>query len=184
MQKIIWQVEYTSLPKAVRYCKKCGVKSEFVSSGMFRVNAQQKYLDVWLIYKCSRCDSTWNLTLYTRVNPKSLPTELLKGFHCNDERLAAKFAMDIGLLRKNGAELTLPAYDVAGEMIDLANATELHLISEYPSDLKVASILRKRLGLSRKDFELMLDNGRIRCVTGHDLRKCKLNDEIVMQIGG
>ena len=32
MEKIIWRVEYTSLPRVKKYCKKCGKKSEFLSS--------------------------------------------------------------------------------------------------------------------------------------------------------
>jgi len=183
MQTIIWRVEYTCLPKAVRYCKKCGVKTEFESSKNFRVNAQQKYLDVWLIYKCLRCDSTWNLTLYTRVNPKSLPAEILEGFHSNDEELAARFSMDTEILRKNGAEPTLPAYRIVGDAVNLTEAAELRLISEYPSDLKASSVLRENLGISRKIFDQMLEDGMIKCISGQNLKKCKLHGEIAIQIG-
>ena len=52
LRTVVWEVQYQTPPPAVRYCKKCGSQKEFVSSGQFRVNAQRKYLDVWLIYKC------------------------------------------------------------------------------------------------------------------------------------
>lgn len=71
MKKITWEVEYISRLPVIRYCKKCGKKTEYICSGLFRVNAQHKYLDIWLIYKCSNCDSTWNSTIYSRVNPKA-----------------------------------------------------------------------------------------------------------------
>ena len=40
MTKIIWNLKYTSLPRIKKYCKKCGEKSEFLSSKLFRVNAK------------------------------------------------------------------------------------------------------------------------------------------------
>ena len=36
-------------------CGGCGKKREFVNSGKFRVNANGKNVDVWLIYRCSKC---------------------------------------------------------------------------------------------------------------------------------
>jgi len=69
------------------------------------VNAQKKTLDVWLIYRCSVCGATWNLTVLSRVAPRSLPPELLRGFQDNDPDLAARYASDRALLKKNGAEV-------------------------------------------------------------------------------
>ncbi|MED1874141.1 DUF1062 domain-containing protein [Brevibacillus borstelensis] len=53
MQIVNVDIQYLSPPPAIKYCKKCGKKTEYVCSGLFRVNAQCKYLDIWLIYKCS-----------------------------------------------------------------------------------------------------------------------------------
>ncbi|WP_243015095.1 DUF1062 domain-containing protein, partial [Brevibacillus borstelensis] len=68
MQIVNVDIQYLSPPPAIKYCKKCGKKTEYVCSGLFRVNAQCKYLDIWLIYKCSNCDSTWNMTIYVNAN--------------------------------------------------------------------------------------------------------------------
>ncbi|QRG66472.1 DUF1062 domain-containing protein [Brevibacillus choshinensis] len=81
---------------------------------MFRVSAQRKYLDIWLIYKCSDCDCTWNMTIYSRINPKSIASEILEGFRSNDGELVKKYAMDTGLIQKNGAEAGLPKYKILG----------------------------------------------------------------------
>jgi len=70
MKIINLDIQYISTPPAIKHCKKCGRKTEYVCSGLFRVNAQRKYLDIWLIYKCSDCDCTWNMTIYSRINPK------------------------------------------------------------------------------------------------------------------
>ena len=85
MEKIVWEIQYLSILPVLRYCKKCGKKSTFTCSGQFRINAQRRCLDIWLIYKCSSCDTTWNATIYSRVSPQSLPMGLLDNFYKNDE---------------------------------------------------------------------------------------------------
>lgn len=48
---------------------------------------------------------------------------------------------------------------------------------------KVSTLLREKLGLSRKVFDEMLDCGIIRSNSGVDLKKGKLNYEIMLDIG-
>ena len=108
MKKIIWEVQLLSVPPVLKYCKKCGGKSPFVCSGQFRVNAQRKYLDIWLIYKCANCDTTWNATLYSRISPQALAPDLLEAFYKNDQTMAEQYAMNFDLLRRNGVEVGFP----------------------------------------------------------------------------
>ncbi|MCC0629659.1 MULTISPECIES: DUF1062 domain-containing protein [unclassified Clostridioides] len=183
MQKIIWEVEYISQLPVIRYCKKCGKKTEYVCSGLFRVNAQHKYLDIWLIYKCSKCDTTWNSTIYSRINPKNLNPEILEQFHTNDENLVKQYAMNVELLHRNGAEAGIPKYKIVGQEININDLTQLRIVSKYPSQLKVSILLREKLGLSRKAFDEMLDFGTIKSISGVDLKKSKLNYEIVLEVG-
>jgi hypothetical protein len=42
-------------PKVVKNCPKCGGGSHFINTKKFRVNANKKYLDIWLIYQCEKC---------------------------------------------------------------------------------------------------------------------------------
>lgn len=183
MKKITWEVEYISQLPVIRYCKKCGKKTEYICSGLFRVNAQHKYLDIWLIYKCSNCDSTWNSTIYSSVNPKSLNPEILEQFHTNDYNLVKQYAMNMELLHRNGAEVGIPEYKIVGQEININDLTQVHIISKYPCQLKVSTLLREKLGLSRKVFDEMLDCGIIRSNSGVDLKKGKLNYEIMLDIG-
>lgn len=178
-----WSVQIESAPTVVRYCKKCGTKIEFTSSGLFRVNAQQKSLDVWLIYKCSKCESTWNLTVLSRVNPRSIPTETLNGFHCNSPTLAKRYASDIALIKHNGGEPGMPTIKVLGESVDLQVPTKLHILPEYPMEIRVSAFLRSQLELSRSEYDRLCENETIRCISGQDLKKCKLSGEIVLEIG-
>lgn len=180
MEKMIWEVSYYNSPPVVRYCKKCGKKEEFINSGNFRVNAQGKYLDIWLIYKCSKCSATWNVTLYSRVNPKSLTPELLDKFHNNNMELANECGMNIELMKRNGAETLLPSYEIRGEVFPLHMPTELHILSPYPSCIKVSTVIRKKMGISTKDFEDRIRNGWIRSSSGQDLKKMKLQKNTIL----
>ena len=183
MEKIIWEVRYRSLIGVVRYCKKCSQKKKYICSGQFRINAQRKSLDIWLIYKCSYCDTTWNSEIYSRINPQSLSLERLEKFHRNDSELVRKYGMDVGFLRRNGAEVYLPDYEIIGDEICIGAAKELRIVSQYPCSLKVSTILREKLSLSRKEFEKMLICGEIRSHSMDDLTKCKLNQGIIVLIG-
>lgn len=179
---IIWDIQYSTPPTVLRYCKKCGKKSEFICSGEFRVNAQQKTLDIWLIYKCVQCNTTWNSTIYSRISPQRLGVTLLERFHSNDEILALQYAMDISLLQKNGAEIKIPTYQVVGEDVSLAEEVNIKIQSQYILPLKISSILRTKLGISQREFDLLLSNNQIQSNKEKDLRKGKLTSEIIISI--
>lgn len=183
MMKIIWEVQYLSLPPVIRYCKKCGRKMEFVCSGQFRVNAQRRYLDIWLIYKCSSCETTWNAAVYSRISPQALSAELLDKFHENDKELAKQYAMNGAFLHENGAEAGLPEYSVSGESFSLDEEIELTIKSEYDIPIKVSSIVRDKLNLSRREYTQMVLEGKIRGVSGEDLGKCRVRRGIVLRFG-
>jgi hypothetical protein len=86
-------VSPVSSPAVVRHCSRCNADRPFVSSGRFRVNAQKRRLDVWLIRLCADCDCTWNQRLHQRVSPESLGEDLER-YHRNDPELAAIAAGD------------------------------------------------------------------------------------------
>lgn len=182
MNIIHWEARFTHAPTVIRYCKHCGEKVSFASSGLFRVNAQQKSLDIWLIYKCITCETTWNLTVHSRVRPQSLPRETLRGYHENDADLALEHAADSGLVKRNGAEQGHHAMTLEGPMPDWTEPTRIHIRSPWRTGVSVASLLRDKLGLSRSAFAALCDEGCLVCVSGHDLSRCKLAGEIIVEI--
>lgn len=88
----------------LRRCGGCGKKMAFVCSGKFRVNANGRRLDVWLIYRCERCGRTLNVPIYERVPPERLSPEIYEGFLENDRELAMEYAGDRGFLKGLGYE--------------------------------------------------------------------------------
>lgn len=180
---IIWDIQYCELPRVFRHCKKCGKKSEYICAEEFRVNAQQKALDIWLIYKCIHCNTTWNSTIYSRVSPQKLGGVLLEQFHGNDRNLVTQYAMDISLLQRNGAEVKLPAFQVIGEDVSLEKTSCVKIKSQYVLPLKAASILRSKFGISQREFDALILKGRILSSTGQDLKKCRLSSsEFIIKI--
>ena len=172
MKDIKWTIQYDRPPSPVRYCKKCNTRQEFISSGQFRVNAQGKYLDIWLIYKCSCCSSTWNAAIYSRVNPGNLPPGMLSRFHSNDPSLAMQYAMDTGFLRLNGAQVQLPSYHVEGQVFRLADS---------PAS---TAVLKSKLQLSQKRLDQLTQSGRIQCEDGRELKKSRTGNHIRLYITG
>lgn len=182
MKTIQWRVALKSAPTALRYCKKCGANALFMPSGLFRVNAQQRTLDVWLLYRCSGCEATWKLPLLSRVSPRAIPPELLAGFHSNDSGLALRYAADAALLKRHGAEMGTPEIEVFGEGLDLSIPTRLHIVPQYALEVKLSFFLRGQLGLSRSEYERLCAEKRISCIAGSDLKKGKLSGEIIVEI--
>ena len=85
-------------------CGGCGRKREFINSCKFRVNANGKHVDVWLIYRCSKCKHSKNLTIYETTRPGRIPVDLFESFLCNDMETALEYDGNIDFLKKNHAE--------------------------------------------------------------------------------
>lgn len=180
MKKIVWEVQYLSLLPVLRYCKKCGKKNTFICSRQFRINAQRRFLDLWLIYKCLSCNTTWNATIYSRISPQSLSTDLLDDFYKNDEALVEQYAMNIDFLRGNGVEVGLPLYNVAGNSFSLDETVELEIKSKYSCSIKVASIIREKLHLSQKEYLRLILSGRIKGISEQNLQSCRLKNGMIL----
>lgn len=88
----------------LRRCGGCGKKRAFVCSGKFRVNANGRRLDIWLIYRCEKCGHTLNVPIYERVPPERLEPETYEGFLENDPELCMKYAGNRGFLKSLGYE--------------------------------------------------------------------------------
>ena len=180
MKKNIWEVKSLSLLPVLKYCKKCGRKNLFACSRQFRVNAQRRYLDIWLIYKCCDCNTTWNATVYSRISPQSIKPQLLDGFYKNDNELVEKYAMDSQFLQENGVEVGLPQYSVIGDCFSLNETVQLEIKSKYSLSVKVSSVVRSKLLLSEKEYLQLITSGKIKSFPNQDLKKCKLKEGVTL----
>jgi hypothetical protein len=99
-----WLVCPAGLPLIRRRCLRCP-SAHYRTPGKFRVNANHKLLDVWLLALCTGCGETVKLTVLERVPVRTIDPEDLHRFHANDIDLASELLDDPGLRRRNGIAL-------------------------------------------------------------------------------
>lgn len=169
--EIRWRVVALRPPRALRACAGCGGIRPFTSSGCFRVNAQKRRLDVWLIYRCVHCDGTWNLEVVSRVRPDAVDPAALSRWHQNDEAAALAVAFDAPRLARAGARVEAvgecrverpdgvwPAPHEGGPAVRVELAT--------PCDLRLERLLASELGLSRAAIRRLVGAGQLRIEPG------------------
>jgi hypothetical protein len=105
----LFKSEYEIIPQepfAIRHnCSGCGCKTTYLSTGRFRVNANGKQLDIWLIYQCEQCKHTYNLALYERIGREAITPEDYQRFMENDAATAFAYGLKRELFSRNKAEI-------------------------------------------------------------------------------
>ncbi|MEZ4235573.1 MAG: DUF1062 domain-containing protein [Myxococcota bacterium] len=132
-------------PRVVRRCPRCDAPRPFGSSGAFRVNAQKRRLDVWLVRRCEACDATWNQPVAERVSPASLGARLV-GYQQDDPALVHAVAHDVTALKRHGK--VLPA-EVAVEPLVAVPPVVARVVLVAPVAVRLDHVLCEALGLSR-----------------------------------
>ncbi|WP_250037191.1 DUF1062 domain-containing protein [Paractinoplanes maris] len=156
-----WTVVPTRLPLVRRRCHACG-SERFRADGKFRLNANHKLLDAWLLVLCVRCGETVKLTILERVTVRSVRPELLARLHDNDPRLAAELLQDPIVQRRNRFALDWDdawRLDTGGsdhrdsEVLDVA----VHFLARIP--LRPVRLIAEGCDLSRAEVERLIKEG-------------------------
>ena len=101
-------VTSTATPPIAWHCPTCRRTERFACSERFRANANGKLVDIWLIYRCVRCDQTKNITVVERRPVAKVARPLLDAAMDNDAPTARRLARDVGLLKRSGARVAGP----------------------------------------------------------------------------
>lgn len=182
-----WNVEPSTTPLYKRKCNRCKCSTLYYCSDKFRVNAQKKSLDVWLIYKCEKCDNTSNIDIMSRTNPQSIDKELYDKFLSNDVETAWKYAFDREIINRNKIEADFSniEYNITGDILTLEEISEqeeelieFEIGVQYNLDLKLTYVIRKSLNISLTQLEEMLSAGVISVFPLGPVKKCKLQNGI------
>lgn len=153
----------TCLPVILRRCRSCA-SERFRASGKFRVNANRKLLDAWLLALCTSCGETTKLTVLERVTVRSIRPELLDRLHHNDPGLAAELLQDPAVRRRNRIALdwdgawrldTGGADQVEDEAIDVA----VRFAARIP--VRPVRLIAEGFGFSRADVERLITEGNL-----------------------
>lgn len=163
-----------------RQCPKCGGKA-YENSGRFRVNANGRKLDVFLIYRCACCKATWNLTVLERVAPESVSPVLYRAFLANDAELALRYGCDAAFLRRNNARYTIEAADVSVDGVPPeSDGAEITLVPETPLEFPAYKAAAIGLGLSNARVRRLLETGAL--TAAQSLVKTKLTAPVTFAL--
>ncbi|WP_165045923.1 DUF1062 domain-containing protein [Dysgonomonas sp. ZJ709] len=191
VSQFTWEIIPTSTPLFKRKCSKCKSSNLYYSSDKFRLNSQKRSIDVWLIYKCVKCDNTCNITILSRTRPELIDRELYQKFSDNDEETAWIYAFDAETIRRNSMELDCSniEYDIVREDIALedmivmdADLIEFEIKAAFNLDLRLTHVIRKCFDISLNQLEKMLEAGVITVLPLGPVKKSKVKDGITVII--
>lgn len=185
-----WVIIPEATPEFIYHCSKCNKKMNFYCSEKFRLNGNHKKIDIWLIYKCVKCDTTWKLEIYKGIKPDSIPAEMFERFINNDRETAWKYAFDTNFIQSNscvpdysGVGYTVIWYDAkTGEKVDkdisLNQNITVNLLSPYKFELKLSGLLAKELNVSLKELYALAESGRIEFDKPLKLKKYRIRNDL------
>lgn len=158
-----WVVVPTCLPLVRRRCHACA-SERFRATGKFRVNANHKLIDAWLLVRCTGCGDTVKLTLFERMTVRSVRPELLDRLHDNDPGLTAELLQDPAVQRRNRITLdwdnawrldTDGADHLDREVIDV----RVRFAARIP--VRPVRLIAEGCGLSRAELERLIREGKL-----------------------
>lgn len=195
-----WIILPDQLPAVLKRCSKCGEKTQFNNSGKFRVNANGRLLDIWLIFRCSKCETSFNLAIYERMEAGRVDPAEYKGFLDNAPELALKYGNDRDLFARNRAEILKSRTEYRVEKGETArtwtegettegetmegDTMEAEVKISAGFDLRVDALLVRQLSVSRNMIKrwceetLILSNGQTLSY------KSKVKDSMVLSFYG
>ena len=148
---VVWSVVALATPRVERHCPRCDERRDFVCSDNFRINAQKRRLDVWLIHRCAVCAATWNLTALERVAPEDIDPARYQRFLANDSEEAWAWAF-----RGPGDRRVAWKVDVAADP-DAGPGDEIVVRLVHPVEVRLDRLAGKALGVRRHDVAAHLN---------------------------
>ncbi len=148
-----WVVRRSRLPLIALPCVACPSTRATTGAGRFRVNANGKLLDVWLLVNCVACDRTGKLTVHDRVPVRSLAPELLAGYTVNASALVAAVLLDPSFARLNRFTLVWEGrWELcAPKPPECPWPPRFEVVFEDPVPVRPERLLAHGLGLSRSE---------------------------------
>lgn len=164
-KKIEYRIKPAKSYEIRRNCSGCGCKTVFHNTDCFRVNANGNKVDVWLIYQCSKCKHTYNLTIYERQKPDCISSREFEDFQHNSPELAFRYGTDVSLFNRNKAEIAWEQADYELEAVSSEEKNPLLLTGDCivihnDSGIKIRTdkIIAEILSLSRSRLKQYMDN--------------------------
>jgi hypothetical protein len=162
-RKALWVVRELGLPAIVKACVSCR-STHHHPTGKFRVNANGKLLDVWMLIGCDLCGRTSKIPVHERVHVQSLKHERLLMFENNSPAMVRQLSTDAALAGRTGYRLDWNGtweLETDAPFHDLDVSIEVVVRFELPVPVRVGKLLTAGFGLSRSALEDVVDSGRV-----------------------
>jgi hypothetical protein len=155
--QVQWLVRPLATPRPWLSCARCGIRRPFVCSEKFRVNAQKKRIDAWLIYRCAHCDQIWNFPVLERCLVSGIAPAMLRALAENDAGLARRHAFDLARLGRHSSAIEgLPGLHVEKRLLSACEGSpalaEITITAPLPIELRLDRFLAEQLGISRSSI--------------------------------
>jgi hypothetical protein len=165
-RKALWAVRASGLPAIVKPCMDCS-GTRHLPSGKFRVNANGKLLDVWLLLCCTACGLTSKVPVHERAPVQSLERARRLAYETNDPAMVRELTMSAALAARNGYRLDWTGTwelesDSPSYSPDVSAPLTVLVSFELPAPVRVERLLMLGLGRSRAEVRRMVADGRIR----------------------
>lgn len=182
METLRWTLIIRSLPGFLKHCPRCGGEY-YENSGRFRVNANGKRLDIWLVCRCAYCKTVWNLAVLERIDRRSISQTDYYGYLENSEDLVLRHVFDSVIFVKNHTAIDLERLDcsISGIFPRAGEAARVEVKCKYPLPLSVGSIIARALGLSISRVRLLHETGML--AFDGDMKRQKVGTEFSFTLG-
>ncbi|MFC5286283.1 DUF1062 domain-containing protein [Actinokineospora guangxiensis] len=161
-----WAVLPTRLPLVRRRCAVCACE-RFQASGKFRVNANHKLLDAWLLVLCTGCGETAKLAVLERVHVRSVRPDLLERLRDNDFDLVADLLQRSAVHHRNRVTLdwtdawrldTGGTDHLDGDVVEVMDVS-VRFAARIP--VRPVSLIAEGCRLTRGEVERLIARGRL-----------------------
>ena len=161
---VTWRLRRTRPPRILHRCSCRRGPAEFEPTGRFRVNANRKLLDVWLLLRCRACGQVLKATVLERTKVRSIAPALLDGYQRNDPALVEAAIAAPSFRRRNHLTLDFQGtWELRTEPLPSGEqpvTVEVEFLD--PPAVRPAQLIAAGLGISRGRVERLLAAGAIR----------------------
>lgn len=154
------------------------------------MNSQKRNIDVWLIYRCIKCDNTYNMSILSRTKPELIKPDLFRNFAENNKTTAWEYAFSPDTAKRNNVEFdyTGVEYEILhdcisiNDILDVDDKTIVFKIkTHFDFRLKLSSVIRICLGLSTNKVKQMIETEVISISGSYSLKNHKVkNGDIIL----
>lgn len=160
-----WVIKAQNTPLLKKKCNHCD-SERFYCSDKFRLNAQKKNIDIWLIYRCVKCNTRYNMTIFSRIRTESISKQIFNKLSENDTNLAWEYAFSREIRRRNNAEADLDSVEYEIQIDEtpieemMASGSEIlsfKIKCPFEFNLRLSTVIRSCLQFSSGKMNQLID---------------------------